>query len=100
MVDYEVLDSNDETSYTALFVVCGVIKEEKWKNTMSKRIKSVEKNDTWELTTLLQGHNNCEVKQVYKMKLKKKDEVNKYKAGLVTNNSGVVIDLVHYQNED
>ncbi|GJT12880.1 retrovirus-related pol polyprotein from transposon TNT 1-94 [Tanacetum coccineum] len=45
--------------------------------------KSIEKNDTWELTTLSKGQKAIGVKWVYKAKKNAKGEVEKYKARLV-----------------
>nr|GEY33698.1 retrovirus-related Pol polyprotein from transposon TNT 1-94 [Tanacetum cinerariifolium] len=56
---------------------------EKWRQAMEEEIKSIEKNDTWELTTLLKGQKAIGVKWVYKAKKNAKGEVEKYKARLV-----------------
>nr|GFA70386.1 retrovirus-related Pol polyprotein from transposon TNT 1-94 [Tanacetum cinerariifolium] len=48
-----------------------------------EEIKSIEKNDTWELTTLPKGQKAIGVKWVYKAKKNAKGEVKKYKARLV-----------------
>ena len=50
---------------------------------MDEEIKSIEKNDMWELTSLLKGHKAIGVKWVYKMKRNAKREIKKYKAKLV-----------------
>ena len=50
---------------------------------MDDEIKSIEKNDTWELTTLPKGQKAIGVKWVYKAKKNAKGEVEKYKARLV-----------------
>nr|GEW91987.1 retrovirus-related Pol polyprotein from transposon TNT 1-94 [Tanacetum cinerariifolium] len=50
---------------------------------IEEEIKSIEKNDTWELTTLSKGQKAIGVKSVYKAKKNAKGEVEKYKARLV-----------------
>ncbi|CAL9024545.1 unnamed protein product, partial [Prunus brigantina] len=56
---------------------------------MDKEIKSIKKNNTWELTELLQGHKTIGVKWVFKSsstrqtKLNEKGEIHKHKARLV-----------------
>ncbi|GKD47730.1 retrovirus-related pol polyprotein from transposon TNT 1-94 [Tanacetum coccineum] len=59
------------------------MKSKKWRQAMEEEIKSIEKNDTWELTTLLKGQKAIGVKWVYKAKKNAKCEVEKYKTGLV-----------------
>jgi hypothetical protein len=55
----------------------------KWREAMKLEIKAIEENETWELTTLLEGAKKIGVKWVYKTKLNEKGEVNKFKARLV-----------------
>ena len=50
---------------------------------MERRIVAIEWNNTWELTDLPKGHKTIGVKWVYKTKLKKNGDVEKYKARLV-----------------
>lgn len=50
---------------------------------MDEEIKSIEKNNTWELTELPQGHKKIGVKWVFKTKLNEKGEIHKHKARLV-----------------
>jgi hypothetical protein len=38
------------------------VKDEKWQAAMQEEMKAVEKNDTWELTTLPKGHKPIGVK--------------------------------------
>nr|GEV92867.1 retrovirus-related Pol polyprotein from transposon TNT 1-94 [Tanacetum cinerariifolium] len=59
------------------------MKSKKWRQAMEEEIKSIEKNDTWELTTLPKGQKDIGVKWVYKAKKNAKGEVEKYKAILV-----------------
>ena len=46
-------------------------------------IRAIEENETWELTTLLEGAKKIGVKWVFKTKFNEKDEVDKFKARLV-----------------
>jgi hypothetical protein len=55
----------------------------KWRDAMKLEIKAIEENETWELTTLLEGAKKIGVKWVYKTKLNEKGEVDKFKARLV-----------------
>nr|GEY09874.1 retrovirus-related Pol polyprotein from transposon TNT 1-94 [Tanacetum cinerariifolium] len=50
---------------------------------IEEEIKTIEKNDTWELTTLPKGQKAIGVKWVYKDKKNAKGEVEKYKARFV-----------------
>jgi Reverse transcriptase (RNA-dependent DNA polymerase) len=50
---------------------------------MDDEIRAIEKNDTWELTSLPRGHKAIGVKWVYKKKMNPQGEVEKYKARLV-----------------
>ena len=50
---------------------------------MDEEIASIERNDTWELTSLPEGHKPIGVKWVYKTKTNKEGQVEKYKARLV-----------------
>ncbi|KAL4369158.1 hypothetical protein GQ457_05G011330 [Hibiscus cannabinus] len=59
------------------------IEDDKWKNAMNEEIASIERNDTWELTSLPDGHKPIGVKWVYKTKTNKERQVEKYKARLV-----------------
>ena len=51
---------------------------------MNEEIKAIEKNATWELTTLSKGHKAIGVKWVYKEKRNAKGEFERYKARLVS----------------
>ncbi|GJW00849.1 retrovirus-related pol polyprotein from transposon TNT 1-94 [Tanacetum coccineum] len=47
------------------------MKSEKWRQAMEEEIKSIEKNETWELTTLLKGQKAIGVKwKIYQMDVK------------------------------
>lgn len=54
-----------------------------WREAMKSEIDSIEKNQTWELTTLPEGFKAIGVKWVYKTKLNEDGKVEKYKARLV-----------------
>ncbi|GKV22816.1 hypothetical protein SLEP1_g32638 [Rubroshorea leprosula] len=59
------------------------VKEEKWQKAMVEEIGSIERNQTWELTDLPEGHKTIGVKWIYKTKLKENEAVDKFKARLV-----------------
>nr|GEY21358.1 retrovirus-related Pol polyprotein from transposon TNT 1-94 [Tanacetum cinerariifolium] len=59
------------------------MKSKKWRQAMEEEIKSIEKNDTWELTTLPKNQKSIGVKWVYKAKKNTKSQVEKYKARFV-----------------
>ena len=92
MTDYEVTrihQSEDPLIHFALFSDCDpttfeeAIKESKWQKAMVEEIATIERNNTWELINLPKGHKTIGVKWVYKTKLKKNGDVDKYKARLV-----------------
>ena len=64
MQEYEVrgVQQSEDAAYFALLADCdpttfeSAVKEAKWKKAMDAEIKSIEKNDTWELTDLPKGH--------------------------------------------
>lgn len=93
MVDFEldgINQSEDTLTNFVLFSDCDptvfeeAAKESKWKKAMNEEIAAIERNNTWELVDLPQGHKTIGVKWVYKTKLKEDGEVDKYKARLVT----------------
>lgn len=57
--------------------------EERWRVAMDQEMKAIEKNNTWRLTDLPHGAKKIGVKWVYKTKLNKNGELDKYKARLV-----------------
>ena len=59
------------------------VKSEKWRVAIDSEMKAIEKNNTWFLTDLPDGAKRIGVKRVYKMKLDKNGNVDKYKARLV-----------------
>lgn len=54
-----------------------------WQKAMQSEISSIEKNKTWELTTLPRGHKAIDLKWVFKVKKDQNGEVIKHKACLV-----------------
>lgn len=50
---------------------------------MEEELRSIKKNDTWELVELPSNKKALDVKWVFKTKLKPNGEVSKYKARLV-----------------
>jgi hypothetical protein len=60
-----------------------VEKDATWRAAMQDKIKAIEGNITWELTTLLAGHHAIGLKWVYKVKRNEAGEVQRHKARLV-----------------
>lgn len=60
-----------------------VVKEEKWRTTMDAEMRSIRKNETWDLIELPKGDKRIGVKWVYKTKLNELGEMDKHKARLV-----------------
>lgn len=92
LMDYvsgEELFDYDNSAHFVLFadydpvIFQDAVQDTKWKKAMDAEIHSIEKNDTWELTDLPQGHKTIGVKWVYKTKLNEKGDVDKHKARLV-----------------
>ncbi|XP_014491819.1 uncharacterized protein LOC106754324 [Vigna radiata var. radiata] len=59
------------------------VRHSKWRIAMKAEIDTIEKNQTWELTSLPEEMKKLGVKWVFKTKLNEKGEVDKYKARLV-----------------
>ena len=57
--------------------------DKKWRLAMNEEMKAIQKNGTWELTTLPKEKQAVGVKWIYKIKKNKRGEVEKYKARLV-----------------
>ena len=57
--------------------------EDCWWSAVKEEMHAIQKNDTWELTTLSQNHKAICVKWVYKIKHTADGEVDRYKARLV-----------------
>jgi hypothetical protein len=95
MEDYEVSgvvqtdEQSDDFSHYAFLSDCDPItfdeaaKESKWQKAMDEEIMSIERNNSWELTTLPEGQKSIGVKWIYKTKLKEDGRVDKCKARLV-----------------
>ncbi|GKU90158.1 hypothetical protein SLEP1_g4195 [Rubroshorea leprosula] len=90
--DYEVTNLPQDDvpiNHFALFAYCDpltyeeAVKEEKWQKAMTEEIGSIERNQTWKLTDLPEGHRTIGVKWIYKTKLKENGEVDKFKARLM-----------------
>ena len=85
----ELYEVTDELTLFCLYVDCKPIgfkeamQSKKWRQAMDEEMKSIENNDTWELTSLPKGQKAIGVKWVYKAKKNAKGEVEKYKARLV-----------------
>ncbi|GKF10568.1 retrovirus-related pol polyprotein from transposon TNT 1-94, partial [Tanacetum coccineum] len=85
----ELYKVTDEIPLLCLYADCEPLvfeefmKSKKWRQAMKEEIKSIEKNDMWELITLLKGQKAIKVKWVYKAKKNAKGKVEKYKARLV-----------------
>ncbi|KAI5344795.1 hypothetical protein L3X38_012672 [Prunus dulcis] len=69
---------DDDNAHFALFVDSDPItfeeasKKVKWKDAMESEIRSIEKNNTWELTSLTKGHKTIGVKWVFRTKVNEK----------------------------
>lgn len=59
------------------------VTDKRWRQAMEEEIQSIEKNNTWELTTLPKDHKAIGVKWVYKVKKNAYGEVQRYKTKLV-----------------
>jgi hypothetical protein len=70
-------DGDDPTTYDE------AVKSEVWRKAMDYEIKSIEDNNTWELTTLPEGLKAIGVKWIYKTKFNEMGEIDKHKARLV-----------------
>jgi hypothetical protein len=55
------------------------VKHEEWRKAMDQEIESIEKNNTWDLTSLPSVAKKIGVKWIYKTKLNVKGKVDKYK---------------------
>nr|KYP61818.1 Retrovirus-related Pol polyprotein from transposon TNT 1-94 [Cajanus cajan]KYP63036.1 Retrovirus-related Pol polyprotein from transposon TNT 1-94 [Cajanus cajan] len=59
------------------------ISKEVWRSAMEEELKSIEKNDTWEMVNLPQNKKAIAVKWVFKTKFKSDGSIAKHKARLV-----------------
>ena len=60
-----------------------VVTNKRWRQVIEEKIQSIEKNNTWELTTPPKDHQAIRVKWVYKTKKNAHGEVERHKARLV-----------------
>ena len=88
----DIYDKTEEISANDLFCLFvdseplnydDAVKDEKWRQAVEEEINATEKNDTWELSTLLKGHEAIGVKWVYKEKKIANGDVMRNKARLV-----------------
>jgi hypothetical protein len=87
---YEVTENlNDNLTRYCHFADCEprgfeeVVKDEKWRNAIDEEIKAIEKNNTWELTTIPKEQKPIGVKWEFKAKRNAKGEIERYKVKLV-----------------
>lgn len=59
-------------------------KNDEWKKVMEQEMKSIEENETWELTRLPPGQKVIDLKWIYKLKKDVDGKIIKHKARLVT----------------
>ena len=83
------IPSDEDIVNFTLFTSCDLVVYENaasddwWMQVMEEENHSIEKNETWELTSLPIGKKAIGVKWVYKTKFKLSEEVDKYKVKLV-----------------
>lgn len=81
--------SDEELVNFALFADCDplifaeAVQDDRWVRAMDEEIHSIEKNNTWEVTSLPKGKKPIGVKWVYKTKYKPDGQVDRLKARLV-----------------
>jgi Reverse transcriptase (RNA-dependent DNA polymerase) len=59
------------------------VRDPEWKAVMDKEMKTIENNETWEMTDLPKGHKPIGVKWVYKKKMTPQGTIERHKARLV-----------------
>ncbi|GKU92535.1 hypothetical protein SLEP1_g6248 [Rubroshorea leprosula] len=79
---FSILDNQDSEPMTFE----EAIQDSKWVNVMNEEIKPIERNNTWVLTDIPQGHKAIDVKWVFKTKVKSNGETIKLIIGLVAQN--------------
>jgi len=85
---YKVTENENNLTHFCLFFNCELVgfeesmQDRRWKEAMNKEIKAIEKNITWELTTLPKGKEAIGVKWVYKEKKNVKADIECNKARL------------------
>ena len=86
---YEATEQQDNLTLFCLLAGCELVsfekaaQDKKWRKEMDEEIRVIEKNNTWELTSLPKGHKAIGVKWVYKTKRNAKGEIERHKARLV-----------------
>ena len=60
------------------------IQNPKWQEAMNEELMAIEKNNTWQLTDLLKGQKEIDMKCVCKIKVKANGEIDRCKARLMT----------------
>lgn len=86
---YRETERIDDNSYLCFFADTEpinfdeAVKDKRCRKAMDEEINAIEKNKTWELTTLSKEHAAIGVKWVFKTKKNAKGEVERYKARLV-----------------
>lgn len=92
MQDYESGEglSEEEDANNLVMFTCAdpvtfeeAVKSAKWRDAMNVEIEAIERNQTWELTSLPAGMKKIGVKWVFKTKLNENGEVDKCKARLL-----------------
>lgn len=79
----------EDATYYALFADCDPVTHEeaandnRWINAMDGEIQAIEKNKTWELSTLPEGKKPIGARWVYKTKFQSNGEIERFKARLV-----------------
>jgi len=98
---YEVTENlNDDLTLYCHFADCEpigfeeVVKDEKWRNAMDEEIKAIEKNNTWELTTIPKEQKPIGVKWVFKTKKNAKGEIGRYKVRLVVKGYSQILGMI------
>ncbi|XP_071713950.1 uncharacterized protein [Rutidosis leptorrhynchoides] len=79
-IDYDLSKVEDHTSYKEAITSN---QSTQWLEARHDELKSMEKNDVWELTELPNGAKPVRCKWVYKTKLDQKGNIERYKARLV-----------------
>ena len=59
------------------------VRNKNWKDAMNEKIKTIKRNDTWELAELPKGSQTIGVKWVFKKKINAQGEIERFKARLV-----------------
>ena len=57
--------------------------QEVWRKSMNEEIRSIEKNQTWEVINLPEGKDAVELKWIFKMKYNEDESIQMYKARVV-----------------